>query len=75
MMERDAMYAKDMAGYIRYRKQIYSEITNPTLLTLIVLQERFWPMSNWQWNHTCSMSSFIGADVSPDTSLRDDPEP
>ena len=75
MMERDAMYAKDMAGYVHYWERIHSEITGPAPLTLILLQEGFWPMTNWQRDHVCSMSSGVGHDVSPDTIPEDDPEP
>ena len=64
MMERDAMYAKDMIGYVCYWEQIYSEITRPFSPTPTMLQEGFWPMNNWQRDHCCSMSSKIGPDVS-----------
>ena len=37
MMARDAMYAKDMAAYVHYWKQLYSEITGPVLPTLAKL--------------------------------------
>ena len=74
-MERNAMYAKDMAGYVHYWKQIQSEITGPALLAPTLLQEGFWPMTNWQRDHMCSMSPGIRHDVSPDTTPEDDPEP
>ena len=32
-------------------------------------------MTNWQRDHACSMSSGVGLDVTPDTTLEDDPEP
>ena len=32
-------------------------------------------MTNWQCDHACSMSSSVGLDVTPDTTLEDDPEP
>ena len=32
-------------------------------------------MTNWQRDHVCSMFSGVGHDVSPDTTLEDDPEP
>ena len=47
MKERDAMYTKDMAGYVRYWEQIYLEITCPVSLTMTELQEGFWPTTNW----------------------------
>ena len=46
MMERDAMYAKGMAGYVLYSKRIYLEITGPVPLTSTGLQEGFWPSMN-----------------------------
>ena len=69
------MYAKDMAGYVHYWEQIYSEITGPALLTPTLLQEGFWPMTNWQQDQACSMSFGVQHDVSPDTTPEDDPEP
>ena len=75
MMARDAMYAKDMARYIHYWEQLHSEITGPIPPTLAELQERFWPIINWQRDHANSMSSGVGLDVSPDTTPEDDPEP
>ena len=69
------MYAKDMTDYIHYWKRIHLEITGPTPLTLIVLHEGFWPMTNWQRDHACSMFFAVGHDVSPNTTLEDDPEP
>ena len=75
MMQRDAMYAKDMVGYVRYWEQIHSEITGRAPLTPPLLQEGFWPMTNWQRDHMCSMSSGVGHDVSPDTTPEDDPKP
>ena len=41
MMERDAMYAKDMAGYVQYWERIHSEIMDPAPLTLTLLQDGF----------------------------------
>ena len=73
-MEKDAMYTKNMAGYVRYWERIHSEITGPAPLTLTLLQEGFWPMTNWQQDHMCSMSSWVRHDVSPDTTLEDDLE-
>ena len=67
MKQRDAMYAKDMVGYVHYWERIHSEITGPAPLTPTLLQEGFWPMTNWQRDHMCSMSSGVGHDVSPDT--------
>ena len=32
-------------------------------------------MTNWQRDHAYSMSSGVGLDVTPDTTLEDDPEP
>ena len=74
-MERDAMYANDMAGYVHYWKRIHSEITSPAPLTPTLLQKGFWPMTNWQWDDVCSMSFEVRHDVSPDTTPEDDPEP
>ena len=75
IMERDAMYAKDMAGYVHYWEQIHSEIMDPAPLTLTLLQEGFWPMTNWQRDHMYSMSSGVGHDASLETTPEDDPEP
>ena len=75
IMEKDAMYANDMAGYDHYWKQIHSEIIGPALLTPTLLHEGFWPMTNWQRDHACSMSFGVGHHVSPDTTPEDDPEP
>ena len=36
--------------------------------------ELFWPTTNWQRDHACSMSSEVQHDVSPDT-IEDDLEP
>ena len=47
MMERDAMYAKDMAAYVHYWERLYSEITGPVPPTPAKLREGFWPTSNW----------------------------
>ena len=69
------MYAKDMVGYVHYWERIHSEITGLAPLTPTLLQEGFWPMTNWQRDHMCSMSSGVGHDVSPDTTPEDDPEP
>ena len=33
MMQRDAMYAKDMVGYVRYWERIHFEMTSPAPLT------------------------------------------
>ena len=73
-MERDAMFVKDMASYVHFLEQIHSKIMRPALFTLIVLLEGFWPTTNWQWNHACSMSFKIGPNVSPNTTL-EDPKP
>ena len=75
MMEGDAMYAKDIIGYVCYWERIYSKITGPVPSTLIVLQEGFWPMTNWQRDLGYSMSSKIRPRVSPDITPEDDPEP
>ena len=75
MIARDAIYAKDMAGYIHYREQMYSEITSHMPPTPTELQEGFWPIINWQRDHACNMSSGIGPDVSLDTIPKDDLEP
>ena len=75
MMERDAMYAKDMAGYVHYWEQIHSKIMDPAPLTTTLLQEGFWPMTNWQRDHAYSMSFGIGPDVSLNTILEDDLKP
>lgn len=75
MMARDAMYAKDMAGYVHYWERIYSEITGPVPPTPAELQEGFWPITNWQRDHARS-GAFGGLpDVPPDTTPEDDPEP
>ena len=75
MLERDAMYAKDMVGYVHYWERIHSEITGPALLTLTLLQEGFWPMTNWQRDHACIMSFRVGHHFSSDTTPEDDSEP
>ena len=75
MMARDAMYAKDMATYVQYWERLHLEITGPVPPTPAKLQEGFWPMTNWQRDHACSMSSGVGLDVIPDTTHEDDPEP
>ena len=75
MMERNAMNAKDMAGYVHYWERIHLEITSPALLTPTLLQKGFWPMTNWQRDHACSMSFGVQHDVSLDTTSEDDPEP
>ena len=69
------MYAKDMAAYVHYWERLHLEITSPILPTPTELQEGFWPMTNWQRDHACSMSSGVGLDVTPDTTPEDDPEP
>ena len=74
MLERDAMYAKDMASYIHYWERKYSEITRLVPSTLTVLQKGFWPMTNCQQDHACSMSSWDWAWFSLDTTLEDDPK-
>ena len=75
MMARDAMYAKDMAAYVYYWERLHLEITGLVPPTPAELQEGFWPMTNWQRDHACSMSSSVGLDVTPDTIPEDDPEP
>ena len=75
MMARDAMYAKDMVAYVHYWERLHLEITGPVPPTPAELQEGFWPMTNWQRDHTCSMSLGVGLDVTPDTTPEDDPEP
>ena len=75
MMARDAMYAKDMAAYVHYWEQLHLEITCPVLPTPAELQEGFWPMTNWQCDHACNMSSGVDLDVTPDTTPKDNPEP
>ena len=75
MMARDAMYAKDMAAYVQYWERLHLEITGPIPPTPAELQEGFWPMTNWQRDHACRMSSGVGLDVTPDTTPEDDPEP
>ena len=37
MMARDAMYAKDMAAYVRYRERLHLEIIGPIPATLAEL--------------------------------------
>ena len=54
---------------------MYSKITSFVLPTLTKHQEGFWPITNWQRDHACSMSSGVGLDVSSDTAPQDDPEP
>ena len=46
IMQRDAIYTKEMVGYVHYWERIHSEITGPTPLTPTLLQEGFWPMTN-----------------------------
>lgn len=75
MMERDAMYAKDMSGYVRYWEHIYLEITGPVPSTPSVLQEGFWPLTNWEKDHARSIPSSVGPNVPPNTTSEDDPEP
>ena len=75
MMAKDAMYAKDMAGYIHYWERLHSEITGLVPPTPIELQEGFWLITNWQCDHANSMSSGVGLDVSLDTTPEDDREP
>ena len=75
MMARDAMYANDMAAYVHYWERLHSDITGLVPPTPTELQEGFWPMTNWQRNHVCSMSSGVGLDVTPNTTSEDDPEP
>ena len=75
MMARDAMYAKDMAAYVHYWERLYSEITGPVPPTPTELQEGFWPTTNWQHDHSNSMSAGAGYDVSSDITPEDDPEP
>ena len=75
MMARDAMYVKDIAAYVHYWEQLYSEITGPVPPTPAKLQEGFWPITYWQRNHANIMSSAIGLDVSLDITPEDDPEP
>ena len=74
MMARDAINAKDMAAYVHYWERLHSEIIGPVPPTPAELQEGFGPMTNWQHDHTCSMSSGFGLDVSPDTNPEVDPE-
>ena len=74
-MAKDAMYAKDMTGYVHYWERLHLEITGPVPPTPIELQEGFWPITNWQHDHANSMSSGIRLDVSPDTTPEDDPKP
>jgi hypothetical protein len=75
MMERDAMYAKDMAGYVQYWERIYSEIIGSVSLIPTVLQKGFWPITNWQRDH--ARNSLFGGfpDALPDTTPEDEPEP
>ena len=47
MMARNAMHAKDMAAYVHYWEQLYSEITGPLPPTPAELWEDFWPTTNW----------------------------
>ena len=75
MMARDAIYAKDMAAYIHYWKRLHLEITCHVPPTPVELQEGFWPMTNWQHDHACCMSSGVGFDVTPNTTPEDDLEP
>ena len=75
MMARDAMYAKDMAAYIHYCERFYSEITGLVPPTPAELQEGFWPITNWQRDHSNIMSPSVGLDVSSDITPEDDPEP
>ena len=51
------------------------EITCPVLPTPAELQEGFWPITNWQYDHANIMSSGVGLDVSSNTTPEDDPEP
>ena len=75
MMARDAMYAKDMAAYVYYWERLYLEIIGSVPPTPAKLQEGFWPITNWQRNHSNIMSSGFGLDVSSDITPKDDPEP
>lgn len=75
MMERDAQYANEMSSYVSYWECIYSEITGPLPSTPSLLQEGFWPMTEWQRDHARSTSSDVGPEVTTDTIPEDDPEP
>jgi hypothetical protein len=47
MMQRDAMYAKKMSGYVVYWERLYSEITSPLPANQDILHEGFWPIMDW----------------------------
>ena len=70
------MYVKDtLVSYVHYWEQIHSQIMDPAPLTPTLLQEGFWLMTNWQWDHACSVSFGVGHHVSPNTTPEDDPKP
>lgn len=75
MMARDVMYARDMLPYVLYWERLYSELTGPVPDTPSVLQEGFWPTTNWQTDHGRRPPSGIDSPVSSDTTPEDDPEP
>ena len=75
MMARDAMYTKDIAAYVHYWERLYSEITGPVPPTPTELREDFCPTTNWQRDHSNSISAGVGHDVSLDITPEDDPEP
>lgn len=75
MMARDALYARDMLPYVLYWERLYSELTSPVPDTPSLLQEGFWPITNWQRDHARSTASGNGPDATSDITPEDDPEP
>jgi hypothetical protein len=54
MIQRDALYAQEMLGYVAYWERLYSEITGPLPRNQDVLLEGFWPITDWQRDHAAS---------------------
>ena len=54
MMQRDALYAQEMSGYIVYWERLYSKIMGPLPRNHDILQEGFWLIIDWQQDHVAS---------------------
>jgi hypothetical protein len=74
MMRRDALYAQEMSGYVAYWEHLYSEITGPLPRNQDVLQEGFWPITDWQQDHAASSQASTSTSGIPGMTPEDDLE-
>lgn len=72
MMERDVQYVNEMLSYVFYWECIYLEIIGLFFSILLLFQEGFWFMIDWQRDYVCSIFLDVGFEVIIDIIFEDD---